>query len=180
MNLSDLITPILTGLLGFVGVMIALWVNRHLVSAQVDKTAAEASVAKSTARRTDADTTRVIVDLYQEAFDDMKARLTVIEANQTTKDGEHSALVVDLNKHIEGLANEIKELNLQIAGLKDFITSEQGAYSKLVESLNERIASMESVIAALEKRIGELVEQIKGLGVEPVAAAESETAAGKP
>lgn len=116
MDWSAWVVPALTFVAVLGGTLLGLWGNRRLVAAQAHKAVAEAGAASATARHTDAETTRVVVDLYQKAFDDMKGRLTAIEANQALRDSTHAALITNLNDRI----GELEEI---IIALKDEISN---------------------------------------------------------
>lgn len=163
MDWSPWVLPILAFVSALTGAALGLWGNRRLTAAQAHKATAEAGAASASARHTDAETTRVVVELYQKAFDDMKERLTVIEDSQVLRASTHAELIASLNSRISDLEGTIVALRNEIS-----------IHFGNVGTLNDRIAGLETLVKEqqqtifdLKDEIGVLVKQIRGLGAEP-------------
>lgn len=96
-------------------------------------------------------------------------------ANETIK--QQGATIKEANEMAKGQSETVLELSGELAGVRQELT----VANETITGLNLQVADLKRIFteetAALNGRISDLIDQIKGLGEVPVAADEGETVA---
>lgn len=146
------------GLFGFLGAYLALRANRPIVTAEADRTTAEAENKRAETRGKDTANAELIIGLYEKRDADREKRMAYLEVRQELREAAQEKKDEEAAAREKGFVAKIDDL------------LELGAFQK---DLNTRL---EAVVIALKGEVVALRGQLELLGYSPSPAATEKAA----